>query len=177
MATDDSSFADRIAGFRQKLERKRKSVQGKRRAKTRSKKRGPKAREKAAKERRIEQRNPDNLREGAASAAKEGKKTLSEAKELLATELGVEQGEVEGLAEELNEIKNDFGDALDIDGDGDTDLLQVVDQPMKDDENPLMGAEAVDPVDGGGDEFDPTQPVAGDDAESFVGDAEDDLFG
>lgn len=133
---------DRIRALRERLERSKQSAKGKARARDRSRKRGAKARKKAEKQRRLERGNPKNVREHARVSGRETAKAASEAKgafdagtTFVSQELGVKKQHAEGVIESGNELFQKAKSAgvplqqFDIDGDGDTDLLQVLDAP------------------------------------------------
>lgn len=163
---------ERIRALRERLERRKQKAKGAARARERSRTRGPKAREKAAKERRLEQGDPDGVSEHAQVAAKETARAASEAKgaasaskEFLAQELGVSKEHAQEVAESGNsffaQVKDAGGslDQFDLDGDGDTDLLQALDAP------------GVDGGSGPDMSIDPTEPVV-----DIAGTADDPLF-
>lgn len=133
MATDDSdSIADKIGRFREAIQRREKSKRAKRRAKSR----------------RIEQEKPEGASEKAQVAAKRTKRGAREAqeeasglaqdaKQLLATELGVSGEQSESIIEEgarLLESAGEKAGQLDVDGDGDTDILQTFESQTAEDD-------------------------------------------
>lgn len=163
---------ERIRALRERLERRKQATKAKARAQERSRTRGAKAREKAAKERRIQQGNPEGVSEHAQVAAKETARTASEAKgaatasrEFLAQELGTSKEHAEEVAQSGNDFFAQVKDAggtlgqFDLDGDGDTDLLQGLDAP---------GADAASEPDMS---IDPTEPVV-----DIAGRLDDPLF-
>lgn len=171
----DTSLADRIASLRQRIERAGTATRAKERAKARSERKGAKARERAARERRIARNNPESLGEAAKAATREARETASAvgdttdaATSLVASELGVSREQASGVAAELNDTLQQFGDRLDLDGDADTDLLAIseppteaaVGQPMGVGE-PLIETGPTEPVNRGGTEIDMTEPAPG----------------
>lgn len=125
--------ADRIRAIRDRIQRREKSTRAGRRARSRRIEReepasvGEKAQVKARQTKR-----------GAEMTADEARGLAADAKELVSTEFGVSEGEAEGIISQGAGLLDDLGERveqLDIDGDGDTDLLE--------------GLEAVEPGDGG----------------------------
>lgn len=121
---DSGSVADKIRSVRETIQRKEKSARADRRAKGR----------------RIERGEPESTGEraavakrGAEEAAGEVKNLGSDAVDLLSAELGVTEGEAEGLisqgADAIQAAAEAGGGAiaeLDVDGDGDTDILEAL---------------------------------------------------
>lgn len=134
------AISDRLQALREKVSRREKKVRADRQAKAR----------------RIEREEPEGAGEAAAvkgrqakrevqQSAEEARKLSSDAKTLIATELGVSRGESESIisrgAEIIENADERLGD-LDVDGDGDTDILSSLDvaEPVDD----VGGAEAVE---------------------------------
>lgn len=162
---------ERIKRLREQLERRQKATKAKSRARERSRTRGAKAREKAEKERRIKQGNPESLQEKVAVARNEakgavsaGKGAVSAERRFLAQELGVSTSEAGAIAREGNKLFDSISagggslDALDLDGDGDTDILTQLDKPLPMEQDDGLA-------------FDPTEPVV-----DFSGTTEAPLF-
>lgn len=161
--SESRNLAQRLQSIRQSIERKKTAAKAKERAKARSERRGAKARERAEKERRIEQRNPESVGETVKASKEEASQIASEARELVSTELGIRKEDADDTIEKLNNIKDEFGGVLDVDGDGDTDLLQLADQPADmDATEPVIEQGPTEPVNQSGEEFDPVDPVGGD---------------
>lgn len=133
-------LAGKIKRLRQRVQRREKQTRAKRRAKSR----------------RIEKEEPKNVSEKAQVKAKRAKEQVEATKEetaqlaedartLIATETGVSKSEAGGVISQAADIlESADGDQLDLDGDGDTDLLNVVEQPMEDDRGgSLPGMEPV----------------------------------
>lgn len=114
----DKSVASRIADVRERLERRRKSQEAKKRAEARSERKGAKARERAEQERRIEQNNPANLSESAQATKQEVS--------LLASELGIGKEQARQVTARASQAIKQSGAQLDTDGDGDTDILEAI---------------------------------------------------
>lgn len=163
---------ERIKALREGLEKRKKATKAKSRAKARERTRGAKARAKAERERRIQQGSPKGVREHAATVAKETSEAASSAKEavsaerqFIAQELGVSTEHAGDIAETATRVFDAAGKAgvdapaFDLDGDGDTDILQTLDQPLEGLESPRDLS------------IDPTEPVV-----DFRGTTEDPLF-
>lgn len=111
---------ERLRKLRERLQRREKRVRADRRAR----------------ERRIERDEPEGVRERATVASEEAGELAKDAKELLATELGVSTEESEGIIKRGREFLERGKGQLsqfDVDGDGDTDLLSSLD-PVEDEE-------------------------------------------
>lgn len=131
-------LAGKIKRLRQRVQRREKQTRAKRRAKSR----------------RIEKEEPKNVSEKAQVKAKQAKEQVEATKEetaqlaedartLIATETGVSKSEAGGVISQAADILESADtDQLDLDGDGDTDLLNVVEQPMER-ETDLPGLEPV----------------------------------
>ena len=118
-------MSERIKKIRERLNRREKKIRADRQAKSR----------------RIEKEEPKGVSEKAtvktrkakkeaAASADEARGLASDAKQLVATELGVSTSEAESIIEQGASLFDDFGDQLssmDSDGDGDTDLLGALD--------------------------------------------------
>lgn len=136
----------RIKELRKRIQRRESAKRAKRRAKAR----------------RIEKEQPKGAAETAKVKAKQTSKQVSEtneearalasdAKQLVATELGLSESESESFIKEAAGLIDSAGESLgdlDLDGDGDTDLMGSFEQSLSDTEQ-------------GGDEgvVDPTEPV------------------
>lgn len=131
---DDATVADRIRKLREKVNRREKAKRAKRRAKSRRVEKGdPKTQTESA---RVTKRRTEE-------AVSEAKQLSEDAKTLIATELGVGEGDAAGIIKEgadIVESRSSGGDggsgsgggglgALDFDGDGDTDILTAIDEP------------------------------------------------
>lgn len=184
MATNggDRSLAQRISDLRTRIERAGKQAKAKERARARSERKGARARKRAEKQRRIAQNNPETVTEAAQATAREAKETAratreaasstsSAAKSLVTSELGIERaGDADPIIGQLQDVTEEFGSALDVDDDGDTDLFAIAEPaspPGADAAEPVLdvgmgnsGGGAIDPVDADGNtSVDPAEPV------------------
>lgn len=142
----------KLEALRERLEKRRSKRKSKRKSKELQRKRDERARD-----RRIEENEPEGAAETAKATTKqaeelatEARETLQEERAVIAAELGVSTGEVEGIMESASErIKAaaEQGDLseLDIDGDGDTDILQAMD-PLGGEQDGGMGDPGAEPV-------------------------------
>jgi len=155
--------AERIKALREKIQRREKSVRA----------------DRQAKQRRVERGEPEGASETAQVKAKQAKEeaemTADQARELasdakthVATELGVSRSEAGGIISEGSDILSSAGerlDDLDLDGDGDTDMLTVVDSPLEDGNGGGSGGGIQGPDLG----VDPSEPI-------FEPSEDDDIF-
>lgn len=140
--------AERLKRLRERIQRRETSTRADRRAKSRRIKRGePQGAGETATVRARQ------ARESAEMTAEEARGLASDAKQLIATEVGVSESESESIIKQGAGLLDDVGEnlsQLDLDGDGDTDILS--------------GLEAME-ADGGsgdgvaGETLDPTEPV------------------
>lgn len=117
-----------------------------------------------AKQRRIEREEPEGATERAQvkvrqvsqqaeQSADEARQLSSSAKKLIATELGVSTSEAESVIQQGADLLDSAGesvDSLDFDGDGDTDILSVIEPPGEDDAGGGSGGQSSVEAVGGG---------------------------
>jgi len=114
--------------------------------------------ERQKRETRIDENDPEGLsetveatkREGADLAA-EAKETVREETKLIALELGISTDQAESLVDSVSDQidaakESDTLSELDIDGDGDTDMLSAVDPLVFEPDDSASGDQVVDPV-------------------------------
>jgi len=165
--------SEKIKALRERIQRREMAKRAKRRAKSR----------------RIKKEQPEGAAETARVKAKQTSEKVSQtteetrglaedAKQLVSTELGISESESESFIKEAAGLIDSAGESLgglDIDGDGDSDVLQSFefDEPMMDSEE--SGSDGVlDPTEPVMDFGDATEPVMSDlDLEDPV---EEDIF-
>lgn len=141
---------ERVRSLREKLERRKKKRKADIRAKDRKRRQ---------KTKRIKEGNPKGAAEHVQAAAKEAgrakesvKEAVSAEQRFLARELGVSPSHASQVAKSANSvldrIKKQDGDteAMDIDGDGDTDYLARLDQPLEGFESTEKSIDPTEPV-------------------------------
>jgi Sec-independent protein translocase protein TatA len=130
-----SGLSKRIKDFRERVETKKQARRAKKRAKSREQKKAERKKQadKRARDRRIEKNEPENVREEAAASVRQLK--------LLSSELGVAPENVREVVnnagkvlEDAQEQGSDALEQLDVDGDGDTDILQSFESQSSDED-------------------------------------------
>ena len=159
---------ERIKSLREKLEKRKQNTKAKARAKARKveKKQAERERKKAERKKRIKEGNPEGARERGAAAvreAKKAKKAVADRKEakkglrkeqlrFVASELGVSPDRAEKVLKTGSEVLQSAKDSgmkerqLDFDGDGDSDILRSLDEPMAMERDQDLAVDPTEPV-------------------------------
>jgi len=147
-----NGLSGRIERFRERVQSAKQKREAKKRAKERKQQRKQKRKkaEQRARGRRVEKNEPEGAREEAAASVRQLR--------LLGSELGVDRETAQNISQQANELidtaqqEGSMG-ALDVDGDGDTDILQSFEEELTE-EDAFDLSEA-------GSGFDPTVVEAG----------------
>lgn len=125
MSRVKTMVSERLQALRERIQRREKRVRAGRRASSR----------------RVEREEPEGARETAGvksrqarqeaeMTAEEARNLATDAKQLISTELGISRNEAEGVIEQSADLVRTAGDSLDdldFDGDGDSDVLNLLD--------------------------------------------------
>jgi ATPase subunit of ABC transporter with duplicated ATPase domains len=161
----------KIKELRERIQRRETAKRAKRRAKARRIKRGkPEGATETA------QVKAKQTSEKVSETTKETQGLAADAKQLISTELGLSESQSESFIKEASDMLDGAGDALgdlDLNGDGDTDLLTGFDQPLQGPEE-SGASEVIDPTEPLLDFGEMTEPVMSDlDLEDPI---EDEIF-